>query len=138
MYVVAHKLTNMTTMDKKSILTLQQMDWDTNYFYTCSDVLSNKIKRRLRKNEIQTKVKSIVRKGHEKNLDYDTLATKEKIFKFYTGITVNQFNNLFSVFEKVGNVYELRYWKGKKTKSSKKRRQNRMEQNKLHPEIKYL
>jgi hypothetical protein len=77
--------------------------------FTCSDVLANKIERRLRKNEIQAKVKSPVRKGHEKKFDYDTLAKKkEKLFKFYTGITVNQFNHLFSVLEKVGNVYELR------------------------------
>jgi hypothetical protein len=60
------------------------------------------------------------------------LATKEKLFKLYTGITVNQFNHLFGVLEKVGNVYELRYWKGKKTKS-KKRRKNRMKQNKITP-----
>jgi hypothetical protein len=86
--------------------------------FTCSDVLANKIECRIRKNEIQAKVKSPIRKGHEKKFD-DTWATKEKLFKFYTGITVNQFNHLY-VLEKVGNVYELRYWKGKKTKSPKK------------------
>ena len=108
-------------------------DCGTQTTFTCSDALANKIERRLRKNEIQAKVKSPVRKGHEQKFDYDTLATKEKLFKFYTGITVNQFNHLFSVLEKVGNVYELRYRKGKKTKSPKKRRKNRMKQNKITP-----
>ena len=107
-------------------------DYGIQTTFTCSDALANKIKRRLRRNEIQAKVKSPVRKGHEQKFDYDTLATKEKLFKFYTGITVNQFNHLFGVLEKVGNVYELRYWKGKKTKS-KKRRKNRMKQNKITP-----
>jgi hypothetical protein len=48
--------------------------------FTCSDVLANKIECRLRKNEIQAKVKSPVRKGHEKKFDYDTLAKKKKNF----------------------------------------------------------
>ena len=106
-------------------------DCGTQTTFTCSDVLANKIECRIRKNEIQAKVKSPIRKGHEKKFD-DTWATKEKLFKFYTGITVNQFNHLY-VLEKVGNVYELRYWKGKKTKSPKKLRKNRMKQNKITP-----
>ena len=63
-------------------------DCGTQTTFTCNDVLANEIERRLQKNEIHAKVKSPVRKRHEKKFDYDTLATKEKRFKFYTGITV--------------------------------------------------
>ena len=41
-------------------------DCGTQTTFTCSDVLANKIERRFGKNEIQAKVKSPIRTGHEK------------------------------------------------------------------------
>jgi hypothetical protein len=89
--------------------------------FTCSDVLANRTQAQKKWNSSKSKKSRQKRTWEEVWLWYFG-EKKEKLFKFYTGITVNQFNHLFSVLEKVGNVYELRYWKGKKTKSPKKRR----------------
>lgn len=43
------------------------------------------------------------------------------MFKFYTGLTLEHFDQLFGVSERVGKVNEIKYWKGKKTKSPRKK-----------------
>ncbi|ESO85261.1 hypothetical protein LOTGIDRAFT_167837 [Lottia gigantea] len=52
--------------------------------FLCSDALSNKIERRLRK--IEALQRSSPKKGHtRKKFDYDHLVANGKLFKFYTG-----------------------------------------------------
>ncbi|XP_055999076.1 uncharacterized protein LOC125681637 [Ostrea edulis] len=100
----------------------QIQDCGTQTTFHCSDILANKIERRLRKNEGHSKQKSPQKQNTKNKFDYEQLATKGKLFKFYTGLNVEQFNHFFKVLENAGGVYELKYWKGNKTKSPKKRR----------------
>lgn len=71
--------------------------------------------------QVQSKRKSPVKVKSQNKFDYESLATDGQLLKFYTGITVEQFNHFFGVLE---NVHDLKYWKGKKTKSLKKKLKN--------------
>jgi hypothetical protein len=97
--------------------TPKRVDKQTQTTFACSDILAVKIQRRLRKRApLRSPPKGALPKFH-----YKSLRKRKKYFEFYTGLTLDQFDHLFGVLERVGKVHEIKYWKGSKTKSTKKK-----------------
>jgi hypothetical protein len=101
-------------------------DKGTQTQFTCSDQLFNKIERRILSNRSSIAVSPKKKRSSIKQTKQDTkmsceqLLTDAKLFKFYTGITPNQFNHLYKSLGE--SVHKLKYWHGpnKKRKTIKK------------------
>lgn len=87
--------------------------------YSCSEQLANKIEKRI----LQNKNKTTSGSPKQKNkFSFDFLQNDERLFRFYTGLTVPQFNHLFNSLGE--SVHTLKYWLGKKTSNRKRRKRN--------------
>lgn len=90
---------------------IEMKDEQTQTQFSCTDQIASKIERRLYQNMHTVKGKKVSpEKRQTAMLTFDMLKTDEKMFKFYTGITVAQFEHLFGA---LGNsVNNLKYWLG--------------------------
>ncbi|XP_045160376.2 uncharacterized protein LOC123525403 [Mercenaria mercenaria] len=102
---------------------IKTVDNETQTTYSCSEQISNKIEKRILQNK--QRIVSTKKSTQQKSkFSFDILKKDEKLFKFYTGLTVLQFNHLFNALGE--SVHTLKYWLGNKT-SNRKRRKGKAE-----------
>jgi hypothetical protein len=104
---------------------------ETQTMFACNDVVASKIDKIVDRNN--SKVKPVMKTSI--NFGFEILAKTDKQFKFYTGLTVSQFNHLFNCLG--DSVNHLIYWKGNKTQKGKIKR-NHQYTRKLNPKNQLL
>jgi hypothetical protein len=95
-------------------------DKETQTQFTCSDQLFNKIERRIKSNKSSIALSKKQKKHSDKPTKLESkitcyqLQTDAKLFKFYTGVTPQQFNHLYKSLGE--SVHKLKFWGGLKRK----------------------
>lgn len=86
-------------------------DRETQTQFVCTALLTSKIESIVNRNTARMSEPS---NGEEHSkFSYETISNDEKMFQFYTGLTVSQFDHLFS---SLGDAAEnLSYWRGSRT-----------------------
>lgn len=96
---------------------VEYRSFETQTTYVCGELLAHKIEKIVSKRSCQPEIKK-VESVSKSDLNYEILCKNEKLFQFYTGLSVSQFNHLYSC---LGNdVYRLDYWRANKTGGQKK------------------
>lgn len=112
--MISFQRSDSNTSQEADISTpLRLMDRGTQTQFTCSDHLANKIEKRILQNRkiVNTSPQKSPKKLKQKgSLSYRKLQNDPKLFRFYTGITVSQFQHLFKSLG--SSVFTLKYWLG--------------------------